>query len=292
MKMSRMSIGEIIFQYINYILLTVFGFVMLAPLLSVLATSLSNPHAVSIGKVSLLPVNFTIASWEYILGLWRLWSSLLITAIVTVTGTALSLFLNSLMAFPLSKKEFAPGKLLLVGITVTMIFKAPLIPYFLTVKAIGLYNNILVLILPSLFGAYYLIIMVTFMRQLPKELEESAIIDGCGYTQVLFRIILPSSKAMLATIGLYFAISYWNQFQHPLIFIENQKLFPLQITIRSFIIGDDTIKPVFDADMNRLYNPETVKSAVVIFCMLPIIAVYPFLQKYFIKGTMIGSIKG
>ena len=173
----------------NHIVLVIFGFLMLLPLLSVLAVSLSSSLAVNTGKVFIVPVDFTFASWGYIFTLKRIWKSLFLTASVTVAGTALSLLLNALMAYPLSKKEFAPGKYLLMGIAITMIFKAPIIPYFLTLKNIGLFDNVLVLVLPHLFVAYYLIIMVTFLRQIPKELEESAMIEGCGYVQLLFRII-------------------------------------------------------------------------------------------------------
>lgn len=292
MKQQK-SWGERLFCCFNYIFMTLFGFIMLVPLLTVTSTSLSSPHAVSTGKVFLFPVDFTLASWKYILGLDKIWRSFLLTAAVTVIGTALSLILNSMMAYPLSKNEFAPGKYIMLAISATMIFNAPMIPYFLTVRSYGLFDNALVLIIPSLFGAYYMIIMVTFMRQLPRELEESAIIDGAGYVQILFRIVLPSSKAMLATLGLFYAVSYWNQFRHPLLFIQNQNLYPLQLTIRAFLTGEEVQDITFNpVQVKKMYSPDTVKSAVVIFCVLPIILTYPYLQKYFIKGVMIGSIKG
>jgi len=292
MKRQRKPWGECLFCYSNYIFMVLFGFIMLVPLLAVVSTSLSSPHAVSTGKVFLFPVDFTLASWKYILGLDKMWRSFLLTVAVTATGTVLSLILNSMMAYPLSKKEFAPGKYIMLAMSATLIFNAPMIPYFLTVRKLGLFDNVLVLILPSLFGAYFMIIMVTFMRQMPRELEESAIIDGAGYMQILFRIVLPSSKAMLATIGLFYAVSYWNQFKHPLLFIQNQKLYPLQLTIRAFLTGEEVQWTPLDPVQKKMYNPDTVRSAVVIFCVLPIILTYPYLQRYFIKGVMIGSIKG
>ena len=287
----KSSTGEKIFDGLNYVFLTLFGLAVVIPLISVLAISLSSASAVYTGKVSLLPIEFTFASWKYVIGLSRVWKSLFVTAAVTVIGTAMALFLNAIMAYPLSKKNFAPAKYILLMILGTMIFKAPLIPYFLVVRAIGLYDNFWVLILPGLYGAYYVIIMVTFMRQIPDELEESAKIEGAGYMQILFRIILPVSKAMLATIGLFYAVSQWNQFRHPLLFIENVNLFPIQMTIRAFITGDEAVPDTITLS-RKLYSRQTVQCAVILFCILPILMVYPFLQKYFVKGVMIGSIKG
>ena len=292
MKSQKKTMGEGIFHYLIYILLAIFGFIMLLPMLTVASVSLSSPLAADTGKVFISPVDFTFSSWGYIFSLERIWKSLLLTTGVTIAGTFFSLLLNALMAYPLSKKEFTPGRFILMGIAITMIFRAPIIPYFLTLKSIGLYDNILVMIVPHLFVSYFLIIMVTFLRQIPKELEESAMIEGCGYLQTLFKIVLPSSKAMLATIGLFYAVMDWNQFMHPLLFIENQKLFPLQLVIRSFITGDDVIVDILSVNNKQLYNDTTVKAAVVMFSVLPVIMVYPFLQKYFVKGAMVGSIKG
>ena len=292
MYRPRRTMGEALFYYLNYIVLAVLGFVMLLPLLSVLSVSLSSSLAVNTGKVFLVPVDFTFASWGYIFTLKRIWKALFLTASATLAGTSLSLLLNALMAYPLSKKEFAPGRFILMGIAITMIFRAPIIPYFLTMKSIGLFDNILVLVVPHLFVAYYLIIMVTFLRQIPRELEESAMIEGCGYLQLLFRIILPSSKAMLATVGLFYAVMDWNQFMHPLLFIQNQNLYPLQLVIRTFVTGDEVVVGYFNLDQRELLNDKTVKAAVVIFSVLPIMMVYPFIQKYFVKGAMVGSIKG
>jgi len=279
-----------VFQLFNYMLLAGFGFIMVVPFLSVLAASFSSRYAVDAKRVFIFPVEFTFASWEYILSLNSLWRSLGLTALVTMIGTFLALLLNALAAYPLSKKEFAPGKVLLMGIVISMIFKSPVIPYFLTVNALGLYDNFWVLILPHLFMSYNLIILITFLRQVPKELEESAMIEGCGYMRILFSIILPSSKAAFATVGLFYAVMMWNQFASPLWFIQNQKLYPLQLLIRSYI--SDAEVPTNYRVSAILYNDKTIKAAVVIFSVLPIIIVYPYLQKYFIKGAMIGSIKG
>jgi putative aldouronate transport system permease protein len=195
------------------------------------------------------------------------------------------------MAYPLAKKEFRPGKLIMIAVVVTMVFKAPLIPYFLTVKGVGLYDNPLVLVVPQLLNAFNLIIMVTFFRQFPPELEEAAVVEGCGYFRTLFGLVLPLSKAVLATLGLFYAVVLWNQFQHPLMFLQSPEWFPLQIKVRQFISSTDQL-PMPGDIMLLNYNPTTLQAVTVVFAVIPILLVYPYLQKYFVKGALIGSVKG
>lgn len=154
-----------------------------------------------------------------------------------------------------------------------------------------LVNNPLVLVLPHMLTAYNLTIMRTFFKQFPTEVEEAAKIDGCGPFQVLYKIILPSSKAILTTVGLFYAVTIWNQFQHPMMFIQDAKLFPLQLKVRQMISGGSEIANVAMA-ANVNYSESTLSAATVIFAVLPIVAVYPWLQKYFEKGAMLGSVKG
>ena len=282
--------AHIAFQLFNHILLSVFGFIMLVPFLSVLSTSLSSRYAVGAQKVFIFPVEFTLDSWRYIFSLGTIWRSLVLTIFITVVGTFLALCVNGLTAYPLSKKEFAPARFILMGIVISMIFKSPVIPYFLTLNSLGFYDNILVLVIPHLIMSYNLIILITFLRQVPKELEESAMIEGCGYMRTLFMIILPSSKAAFATVGLFYAVMLWNQFTTPLLFIQKQELYPLQLLVRTYISEAElpTASPLKDI----LYDDKTIKAVVIMFTILPIVLVYPYLQKYFIKGAMIGSVKG
>jgi putative aldouronate transport system permease protein len=278
------------FAVLNYIILTGFGLLMLVPMISVASTSLSSSFAVETRKIFLWPVGFTFATWKYVFTLHTIWRSLALTVFVTIIATFFSIILNFLFDYPLTKRKFALNKIILMCIVISMIFKAPVIPYFLTLRSIGLFDNFLVLILPHLFVSYNIIILVTFLRQIPAELEESAMIEGCGYTRILFNIILPSSKAVCATIGLFYAVMVWNQFYHPLLFIENQNLYPLQLMIRSYISQSELVTTTVLQKVP--YNNTTVKAAVVMFSILPIVMVYPFAQKYFVKGAMIGSIKG
>ena len=241
--------------------------------------------------VNLWPVGFTLDSWKYILKDLELWRSFLITLAATVIGTFTALLITALLAYPLSKKEFKLGKILMFFVVLTMIFKAPVVPYFLTMRQLGMYNNPLILILPHILTAYNLAIMRTFFMQFPKEVEEAAMIDGCGYFQILYKIVLPSSKAVMATVGLFYAVTIWNQFQNPLMFIQDTSLYPLQLKIRQLISGGSDMMSV-TAVANVNYNEATLSAATVIFAIVPIILIYPWLQKYFTKGAMLGSVKG
>ncbi len=277
---------------IIYMFLAILAFIMLVPLLNVVSTSLSHGTAVDRGEIYIFPIEPTLASWSYIFKENRMWRSLFITISTTFIGVVNSLFLTSLTAYPLAKKEFKIGKVMMVTIVFTMIFRAPMIPYFLTLRSLGLYDSIFVLILPHAISAYNLIIMRTFFKQLPDELEEAAKIEGCGYFQMLFRIVIPNSKAVLATLGLFYAVAQWNQFLHPILFIKSSKMFPLQLLLRQMVDGTEEIDMVDIVMTTMVYNEQTVKAAAVIFAMLPIMMVYPFIQRYFVKGAMLGSVKG
>lgn len=287
----RESIKDKIFQYSMTAVLCILGIIAIIPLISVLAMSFSSKAAADMNIVNLWPVGFTLDSWKYILKDMELWRSFFITLAATVVGTFTALLITALLAYPLSKKEFKLGKILMLFVVMTMIFKAPVVPYFLTIRGLGLYNNPLILILPHILTAYNLAIMRTFFMQFPKEVEEAAMIDGCGYFQILWKIILPSSKAVMATVGLFYGVTMWNQFQNPLMFIQDTSLYPLQLKIRQLINGGSDIMSV-TAVANVNYNEATLSAATVIFAIIPIILVYPWLQKYFTKGAMLGSVKG
>ena len=285
------SIKDRAFQGSITLILCVLGVIALIPLLTVLARSFSSKAAADMNIVNLWPIGFTLDSWKYILSDAGLWKAFFISLSPTVIGTILALVITSLMAYPLSKETFKMSHLLMLYVIVTMIFKAPVVPYFLTIKGLGLFNNPLVLILPHILSAYNLAIMRTFFKQFPAEVEEAAMIDGCGHFKILCQIIIPSSKAVLTTVGLFYAVTMWNQFQHPLMFIQKTDLFPLQLKIRQLINGGSDIVNI-TAVANVNYTESTLSAATVVFAIIPIIAVYPWLQKYFAKGAMLGSVKG
>lgn len=290
--MQHSTKGEKIFYGVNIIVLMILTFIAAVPFLTVIALSFSSKLPAELNQVSIFPVKFTFASWKYVLvSSSDLWKSFGLTLASTIIGTILALLVTAMMAYPLSKSEFKLSKILMIAVIITMIFKAPIVPYFLTVKGLGFYNNVLVLIIPHVFSAFNLAIMRTFFKQFPAEVEEAAFMDGCGYFRILFKIILPSSTAVLATLGLFYGLAIWNQFQHPMLFITDPKLFPLQMKIRQ-LIGDDNALPVL-ADMSKInYNERTLRAATIVFSIIPVALIYPYLQKYFVKGAMLGSVKG
>ena len=289
--MIKESCKDKTFRIIVTVILCIFAGISIVPLLTVVAMSFSSKAASDMNIVNLWPVDFTLSSWYYILSRAEIWKSFALTLVATLATTFLALLITSLMAYPLAKKEFKIRRIVMIFVTVTMVFKAPVVPYFLVMKGIGMINNPMVLVLPHILTAYNMIIMRTFFSNFPTEVEESARIDGCGCFRVLWKIVLPSSKAVLASVGLFYAVTAWNQFQHPLMFIQDTKLYPLQLKIRQLINGGSELMSVTAAqDVN--YTESTLSAATVVFAIIPIIMVYPWLQKYFAKGAMLGSVKG
>lgn len=289
--MIKESCKDKTFRIIVTVILCIFAGISIVPLLTVVAMSFSSKVASDMNIVNLWPVDFTLSSWYYILSRADIWKSFALTLVATLATTFLALLITSLMAYPLAKKEFKIRRIVMIFVTVTMVFKAPVVPYFLVMKGIGMINNPMVLVLPHILTAYNMIIMRTFFSNFPTEVEESARIDGCGCFRVLWKIVLPSSKAVLASVGLFYAVTAWNQFQHPLMFIQDTKLYPLQLKIRQLINGGSELMSVTAAqDVN--YTESTLSAATVVFAIIPIIMVYPWLQKYFAKGAMLGSVKG
>ncbi|MFD0698421.1 carbohydrate ABC transporter permease [Paenibacillus sp. GCM10027628] len=283
---------EKLFGSVVTVVLLLLSFIAIIPLLSVLSTSFSSKRMVDLNQVTIWPKEFTLASWDFMMYRPDLWKSFFLTLGSTVIGTILALLVTALLAYPLSKPEFRWGPVIMVGVVIAMIFKPPIVPYFLTVRGIGLYNNPLVLIIPHILNPFNLIIMRSFFKQFSKELEEAAFIEGCGYFRMLFQFVLPLSKAVLATLALFYGVVLWNQFQHPLMFLQDTNLFPLQIKIRQFITDDNILITGAVSTADLAYNERTLRAATVIFAMIPVVAVYPFLQKYFVKGAMLGSVKG
>ena len=212
-----------------------------------------------------------------------------------LTNTLIMGGLRIVFCFPvpvilaLMMNELQSPKLIMV--LITMIFKAPTVPYFLTLRSYGLYNSVWAMILPHILTAYNMIVMRTFFQGFPKEVEESATIDGCGPFRTLAQIVLPSSKAVIAVIGLFYAVTIWNQYQHPLYFIQDMNLYPLQMKVRQFVSESSELQTIASKRAVN-YTERSLKAVVVVLAILPIMLVYPKLQKYFEKGAMLGSVKG
>jgi putative aldouronate transport system permease protein len=287
----KRTAGEKSFQIFNYVILAAAALTMIIPLLHLLAVSFSSPVAADSKAVFLLPVEFTTASWEHILQDGGLWRSFGVTVFIAVAGTALSMLFSVLTAFPLSRKEFLLRRPVMLAIVITMIFNAPMIPFFLTVRELGMMNSLWSLIIPGVIGTFNMIILRTFFMGLPKELDDSARIDGCNDFRILFQIYLPLSRPVLATVSLFYAVGYWNTFQRAVLFLRDPELWPLQMKLRAYLTSPEELAQVNLLLGDYDYNTTTLKAATIIFASVPIILVYPYLQKYFVKGALLGSLK-
>ncbi|MDQ8736389.1 carbohydrate ABC transporter permease [Paenibacillus sp. LHD-38] len=287
----RRTTGDQLFQFFNYAFLIAAAATMLLPLLQLLAVSFSSPIAADSKQVFLFPVEFTTASWSHILQNTGLWRSFGITVYITVAGTFLSMLFTVLTAYPLSHKQFLIRKQIMLGIIITMIFNAPMIPFFLTVRELGLMNSLWSLILPGVIGTFNMIIIRTFFMGIPKELDDSARIDGCNEAGILFRIYLPLSKPVMATVSLFYAVGYWNTFQRAVLFIRDPEKWPLQTKLRAYLTSPEELAAVNLVLGDYDFNTTTLKAATILFATIPIVLVYPYLQKYFVKGSMLGSLK-
>ncbi len=278
---------------LNYILIALLTFVCLYPFLNVLAYSFSGYNAVLAKEVTFYPIDFTLEAYKQILGRATIWTAMKTTVIVTLLGTALSLLLTTFAAYALSISDL-PGRKVLTGmILFTMYFGGGMIPTFLVVKNVGLYDSLGALFIPQAVSVFNFIVMRTFFRELPESLQDAARIDGASYMQVLVKIILPLSLPIIATIGLFYAVGYWNSYFEALIYIQDVDKYTLQLRLRSLLFGNElTSANSADNVAGTIVLPQSLKMAIVTVSTVPILIVYPWLQKYFVKGVMLGSVKG
>lgn len=285
--------GEKVFTVINTTLIILACFTCLFPFIHELAISFSSGAAVMSGKVSLFPIEFQTEAYKKVFENASMWHSLVFTIVLTVVFTVIALAMTILCAYPLSRKRLYGGKWILLLITVTMYFRAGTIPAYMLIYNLGLIDKVWVLILPFVINTFNMIMMRTSFMSIPTELEEAAMIDGCNDYQVLWHVILPVSKPILATIALFYAVQRWNSFADALYYINDPKLYPLQLKLQQIIQqgqADDMM-----SDINSQLDvvvPKAVQAASIIFATVPILLVYPKLQKYFVKGAMIGAVKG
>lgn len=277
---------------IIYVVLALFGLFTLFPVYYVFIVSIT-PYDVILrsGGFVLWPSETTLEAYRTVLSSKIVPQSLKITATVTIIGTALNLVATTMLAYPLSKKNLPGRNFALMAIVFTMMFSGGLIPLYLVVKALGLTNTIWSLIIPGLISSFYLLIMKTFFENLPQELEEAAKMDGCGDISTLYRILLPLCLPVIATLGLFYGIHHWNTYFAGVMYLQDRELFPIQIVLRNMIQTTNVTHELQAASMEEL-PPETVKMATVVIALIPVLVAYPFLQKYFMKGMLIGAIKG
>lgn len=282
-----------IFDIVNVTFISLFVLFCLAPFLHTIAISLSSNRAITSGEVTIFPKEFSWDAYGQVFSDNSMLYSLGFTALLTIATTVLCLLFTIAAAYPLTKKKLKGRKLFMYIIIITMFFSGGIIPEYLLIRDLHLMNSVWALILPGLVSPFNLIILISFFRGIPDSLEESAEIDGSSHVYTLFKIILPLSMPVLATLGLFYAVGRWNGFQDSLMYITDPKLYPLQLKlfqmVQNNMISDLTL--LEGASRTRL-TPESLKAAAVVFATVPILLVYPWLQKYFVSGAMQGAIKG
>lgn len=266
------------------------GVIMLYPVVYIIAVSFSETVYIVQNKITFYPKGFNIDAYKMILQDNRIPRSYLNTLLYTSVGTFVNLLMTSLGAYPLSKKDLFGRKFFVAAIVITMFFNGGMIPTYIVVQKLGLIDSMWALILPNAIWTMELLILKSFYESISPSLYEAAIIDGASEYKILFQIIIPLSKAALASIALFYFMGHWNSFFIPLIYLNDSDKFPLQIVLREMLI-DETAK---DSNTMKQANltPEAMKNATIFLSMIPVLMVYPFAQKYFAKGVMLGSVKG
>jgi len=292
--MIRRSRGERVFGVFNTIFMLMIVFVMAYPFLHVIFSSFSNPRLLMANSGPLYrPLGFSLDAYRAVLNKPDIMTGYRNTLLFVVLGTSMSMILTILAAFVFSRKNFMLKRPLMFFCVFTMFFSGGLVPFFLTMRDYGLYNTIWAVLLPGALSTYNMIIMRTYFQDIPDSLEESAKIDGVSDFTLLVRIILPLSKPVLAVMILFISVAYWNAWFYAMVFLQNRRMFPLQLILREILIAsslEDMTMGVSGADKEALGI--TIKYATIIVATLPVLFVYPFIQKYFVKGVMIGAIKG
>ncbi|MDR1263636.1 MAG: carbohydrate ABC transporter permease [Oscillospiraceae bacterium] len=295
---NRISNGSKVFDVIIIAVMIIVCAIVLIPFMRVIAISVSDPKAINKGMVSLLPVGFNLKSYEVILTDPVLWTYMRNTLAYTAVGTMVSVIFTALCAYPLSIPGFILKGPLTIFLTIPMFFSGGLIPTYIAIVGMGGVNSFWVMIFPGCVTAYNAFIYRSFFQSIPGEMRESAYIDGANDMVIFVRIILPLSTALLATFGLFAAVQYWNLWFKAMIYLHDSSRYPIQMLLRRLIIVQQmTISESGASNMVELFDsgeltPRGTQMAAVMIVMLPILFVYPFAQKYFVKGVMIGSIKG
>jgi putative aldouronate transport system permease protein len=285
----RASLGSRVFDVANVVLLSGLALVTILPLLYVLAGSFATEAEIASRPFFLWPEKVVTSTYAYIFETGTFVRALITTICVTAVGTLVQVMLTFTMAYPLAKR-YLPGRALVLNLVIfTLVFSGGMIPTYLVVRDLGLLDSYWALILPLAINPFYLIIVKSFFQELPQALEEAARIDGCNEMGVFFKIVLPLSKPIIATFSLFYAVGIWNDYMSPLLYIEDNKKWTLQVLVRQ-LTSPDAENAL--AQLESVFFPtQGLKFAVVVIATLPILFFYPFLQKHFAKGVLIGSVK-
>lgn len=283
---NRISQAAIIF------VLFVISVITIIPILHVFASSFSSQESVLQSKFLLFPTEFSLDAYRYIFSTSTFMNSLGISVYITVLGTFLKMLVTMMLAFALAHRHMPGRKIMTYAVLITMVFNAGMIPTFMTVMNYGLKDTLWSLMLPTLIDPFNLIIIRTFLQNIPEEIEESAKLDGCNEVRILFSVIVPLSLATIATFSLFYAVVIWNSYFDAVLYINDPAKYPVQVLLRQIILMASGFGDNASFDSNFYVPPKTIRMAVITAATAPILIVYPFVQKYFTKGVLLGSVKG
>lgn len=294
MKISFKDKTDVIFDFINISLLVLITLAVLYPLYFIVIASFSEPDAINTGKVLLFPVGFNTTGYQRIFAETSIWNAYKNTIFYTVFGTTINIVLTMFLAYPLSRKEFFMRKPLTFFMMFTIYFSGGLIPTYLLMRSLNLYNTPFVMILLPAVNVFNVIIARTNIKySIPEELFEAASIDGCSHFTFLFKVVFPLSKTIISVLVLYYGVAHWNEFMNGLIYLKDESLYPLQLVLRGILVQNQAAADMM-GDVESLLEQqraaELIKYGLIIVTTLPVLVIYPFLQKYFAKGVMIGSV--
>lgn len=298
--MKDISVGDRVFDVLNLVITFVVTLTVLYPLLYILSASVSDPVYVQSGKMWLFPKGFTLEGYERLLQYDEIWLGYLNTIFYTVFGTLLNLCVTLPCAYALSRKDFIGRRLIFTAILITMFFNGGMIPTYLVIKQLGLLDTRWMMLITGATSAYNLIVSRTFFSTtIPVEIQEAGFIDGCSNARFFYSIVLPLSKPIVAVMCLFFGVWHWNNYFHSMIYLRSRELYPLQLFLREILVQQQMAVQMMaagDAAVDTLDKQarvaEMVKYSSIIVATLPVIAVYPFLQKFFVQGVTLGAVKG
>ena len=292
--MEKASIGRKLFVVFNALFLTAFCFICLYPVWYVIMASFSDSNQL-VGFTGILwkPLKPTIAAYKAVASNKMVLTGYGNTLFIVVSATFINIIMTTIGAYILSRKNVMLKKALMFYIILTMYFNGGLIPTYLNIRNLGLYDSLFSLILPVAINTYNLIIMRSFFESIPDSIIEAATIDGAGHATIMFRVIIPLAKAMVAVMVLYYGVAHWNSWFSAAMYIQDRNKYPLQLVLREILIMNDTKNMMIGGNAYDTSNfAETIKYAVIVVATIPILCVYPFLQKYFTKGVLVGAVKG
>ncbi|MDQ0878084.1 putative aldouronate transport system permease protein [Paenibacillus sp. V4I3] len=293
MNTRHSSVGEKLFDIANYLFLAAVALTMILPVMYIVAGSFASDLEIGSRSFFLIPKDITFDAYKFVFKDNTLPRSLLVSVFITVGGTLVNLFFTFTMAYALSRRHMIGRNVVLNIIIFTMVFSGGIIPTYLVVKGLGLLNSYWAVMLPVAINSFNLIVVKSFFQEIPNELIESARIDGSNDIGILWRIVLPLSKPVIATFALFYAVAHWNDFFNALIYLSDAKKWPMQVLLRQIVLLATGALEMGTYDPTYVKPPDqSIKMAIIVVGTLPILMVYPFIQKYFAKGVLIGAVKG